>query len=127
MMSLRAKYGLFTGSQNLIIAKEVSVWSESYDLNHIYILNDSMSKVFGYVRNRDLSLTVFKQPRDLNTKYRKFEVLEKINDEENSIEVVGSSGKIYYITSDKGKLSCSCTGFKYHGFCKHIKGLNNNE
>jgi hypothetical protein len=111
----------------LIIAKEVSVWSESYDLNHIYILNDSMSKVFGYVRNRDLSLTVFKHPRDLNTKYRKFEVLEKINDEENSIEVVGSSGKIYYITSDKGKLSCSCTGFKYHGFCKHIKGLNNNE
>ncbi len=111
----------------MIIAKEVSVWSESYDLNHIYILNDSMSKVFGYVRNRDLSLTVFKQPRDFNTKYRKFEVLEKISEEQNSIEVTGSSGKIYYITSDKGKLNCSCTGFKYHGFCKHLKGLNINE
>lgn len=119
--------GRFTERLTLIIAKEVSLWSESYDLNHIYILNDTMSKVYGYVRNRDLSLNMFKQPRDFNTKYRKFEVLEKIKEESDSIEVIGSSGTIYYITSDKGKLSCSCTGFKYHGICKHIKGLKNYE
>lgn len=104
----------------MIIAKEVSDWSESYDLNHIYILNDSMTKVYGYVRNRDLNLVMFGGPRDFNTKYRKFEVLERIK-ESGRIEVKGSKGNTYFITVEKDGYKCSCTGFKYRGACKHIE------
>jgi hypothetical protein len=112
--------------QTLIIAKEVSVWSESYDLNHIYLLNDSMTKVYGYIRNRDLKPTLFGGPRDFNTRYRKFEVLERIK-EEDRVEVKGSKGDIYYVTEDDGQYKCTCVGFKYHGTCKHIDKVKNGE
>jgi hypothetical protein len=111
----------------LIIVKEVSVWSESYDLNHIYLLNDSMTKVYGYIRNRDLKPTLFGGPRDFNTKYRKFEVLERIKEEEDRIEVRGSKGDIYYVSEDNGQYKCTCVGFKYHGTCKHIDKVKSGE
>ena len=35
--------------------------------------------------------------------------------------VQGSTGKEYTVTEISGKRSCTCVGFGYHGYCKHIK------
>lgn len=37
------------------------------------------------------------------------------------IEVPGSKGKIYYVDPDER--TCTCTGFTYHGKCKHLSIL----
>lgn len=64
----------------MIIVKEISTWSSPYDLNHVYVLNDSMTKVYGYIRNKDLKPTMFGGPRDFFKKYREFEILERIEE-----------------------------------------------
>lgn len=114
--------------QTLIIAKEVTVWNESFDCNHLYLMNDSMSKVIAYVRNRDKHLHVFKHPLEIETKGRKFEILERIMENDpNRVEVRGSKGNIYYVTKKGDGYKCSCTGFKYHGSCKHIQEVVNGQ
>lgn len=35
--------------------------------------------------------------------------------------VTGSTGKKYTITETNGKRTCTCVGFGYHGYCKHVK------
>ena len=116
--------GLFTTRLTLIIAKEVSEWDSPYDLNHLYLFNDSMTKAYGYVRNRDLKATWFKNPMPISTKYRKFEILERLK-EEDTIEVKGSKGNVYTVRRSNDAYKCSCTGFKYHGRCKHIDLISN--
>lgn len=110
----------------MLIAKEVTVWNESFDCNHLYLMNDSMSKVYAYVRNRDLHMHVFNNPLEIQTKGRKFEVLERIQEHDPSrVEVKGSKGSIYYVTNKDGKYKCTCVGYKYHGTCKHIEQVKN--
>ena len=35
--------------------------------------------------------------------------------------VVGSKGKLYTVKKSNGSYSCNCTGFEFHGKCKHIQ------
>lgn len=35
--------------------------------------------------------------------------------------VVGSKGKKYNVKKANGSYSCNCTGFEFHGKCKHIQ------
>ena len=118
-------FGPYTTRLILIIAKEVSEWDSPYDLNHMYLFNDSMTKAYGYIRNRDLKATWFKNPMSISTKYRKFEILERIK-EEDTIEVKGSSGNVYTVKKSSSGYKCSCVGFKYHGRCKHIDLISDN-
>ena len=34
--------------------------------------------------------------------------------------VIGSKGQKYIVSKSNNHYSCSCTGFKFHGKCKHI-------
>ncbi len=34
--------------------------------------------------------------------------------------VKGSTGEIYDVVTYKGKVTCTCNGFKYRGDCKHL-------
>ena len=112
----------------MIIAKEVTVWNETFDCNHLYLFNDAMTKVYAYVRNRDKSFYKFKNPLEIDTKGRRFEVLERITeDDPDRVVVRGSKGDIYYVTKDNGLYKCTCTGFKYHGSCKHAEKVKNDE
>jgi len=112
----------------LLIAKEVTVWNETFDLNHLYLMNDSMNKVYAYVRNRDKHFHKFTNPLEIETKGRKFEILERImEDDPSRVEVKGSKGSIYYVTNNEGVYKCTCVGFKYHGACKHIEQVKNGQ
>jgi hypothetical protein len=38
-------------------------------------------------------------------------------------EVKGSKGDVYKVTELRGEWSCTCSGFRFRGDCKHIKGV----
>jgi len=37
--------------------------------------------------------------------------------------VQGSKGDVYRVTELRGEWSCTCSGFKFRGDCRHIKGV----
>lgn len=39
-------------------------------------------------------------------------------------KVTGSTGTIYNILESNATFSCDCVGFKFHGYCRHIKNVN---
>lgn len=107
----------------MIIVKETSTWVDNTP-NHIYFLDDSMSKMLAYSIEGTSEPFYFKKPITISTKNRQFEVLKKVEDvDENVIEVKGSKGDTYYVKKEGDKVTCSCQSFKYRGRCKHIEGV----
>jgi len=110
--------------------QETTVWSNSTP-NHIYVLDDSKSKMFAYVRAGTKSVFKFKTPLPISTKGRKFVEVKntfnfKLEDDVPQAEkwtVTGSKGDKYTVRKIDGVFQCSCTGYKYHGKCKHAKQI----
>ncbi len=99
--------------------------------NHTYLLDDSKTKVYGYVKEGTKNLEMFKVPKSFSTRGRILKVIKETfgyKEEETVIrfEVKGSKGNKYYIEKDDNKLVCSCLGFLYRGICKHIKDFQIN-
>lgn len=100
----------------MISVREITSWDWS---NHTYFLDDSQNKLLGYQVDGEKPVT-FTTPMDFDKRGRKFEVI-KADTEKNTRIIQGSKGNVYYITNVNGVERCTCTGFKYHGKCKHIK------
>jgi hypothetical protein len=120
----------------MLFIQEVTEWNASFTVpNHIYYVNDSKTKMVGYIRSGTKSLVKFKKPIDLDRKGRKFEVV-KIKGEsdsvyfdvenkpteptKNTIVVEGSKGAKYFVTKTAAGYSCSCPGFGFRRKCKHV-------
>jgi len=110
--------------------QETTAW-EGNTPNHIYLLDDSKSKMFAYVRAGTKSVFTFKTPLPISTRGRTFKEVKntfryKIEDDAPNTEkwtVTGSKGDKYIVSKMDGVLQCSCTGYKYHGKCKHAKQI----
>lgn len=63
----------------MILAKEVTEWiCEHRQPNHTYLMSDSKSKIYGYFKwHNPKEFTMFKKPIRIDTRYRKFEVMQK--------------------------------------------------
>lgn len=118
--------------------QELTVWDSDFAVpNHVYFLNDSKEKMYGYVDGHGIVHTV-KTPYRFHSKGRKFkEVANRWNfvvKEEEPVEttgkeyrVPGSKGAIYTVTDDAGAWSCTCPASRWQkGDCKHIKSLKIN-
>lgn len=99
--------------------------------NGIYLLNDSKTKMYAYIRPGSKSVFKFKNPIQIDTRGRKFALVKntfgyQIKDEEPADQkwtVTGSKGDKYIVRLVDNVLQCSCTGYKYHGKCKHAKQI----
>ena len=116
--------------------QEVTDWSDSKALNHIYYLKDDKSFMVGYIKAGTKSLFKFKKPIQIDTRGRKFVELKDKKTERDDvyfgkkeepvnqgIEVEGSNGKKYYVTKVGNKYTCSCPGFMFRHKCKHVDAM----
>ena len=99
--------------------------------NGIYLLDDSKSKMYAFKPRGTGAVKVFKNPIRIDTRGRKFVVnpvqfKTKLKEEEpeGRVWVVkGSKGDEYRVSELNGNYSCTCSGFKFRGQCKHVEGI----
>ena len=107
---------------------EVTQWADKFP-NHVYFLNDSKSKMYAYVRHGTKDPFKFKKAIGFDIRGRKFVEVPnswKFQVKEEKPEgrvwtVTGSRGDEYKVSELNGNYSCTCSGFRFRGDCKHIK------
>ena len=87
--------------------------------------------MFAYIKHGQGLPEKFSKPIRIDIRGRKFKLnpeqfnidVEAEVSEGRVIEVQGSKGDVYKVTELRGEWSCTCSGFKFRGDCKHIKGV----
>lgn len=114
---------------------EITEWdSEVAVPNHVYFLNDSKDKMYGYVQSGTGLVQTMRTPYRFYTRGRKFKEVEntwnfKVDDQPEpangkEYRVAGSGKNIYRVIDDNGTWSCTCPASKWQkGECKHIKSI----
>ena len=111
--------------------QETTVWSDNTP-NGIYLLDDSKSKMYAYIRPGAKSVFKFKNPIQISTRGRTFKEvpntfkfkIEKPINQNPQWEVKGSKGDKYIVERTENGLTCTCAGFKFRGSCKHLSLVN---
>ena len=99
--------------------------------NGIYLLDDGKSKMYAFRPKGTGTIKIFKNPIRIDVRGRKFVInpvqfKTKLKEEEpegRTWTVKGSKGDEYKITEVNGNLSCTCSGFRFRGDCKHVKSV----
>ena len=99
--------------------------------NGIYLLDDGKTKMYAFKPKGTGEIKVFKNAIKIETRGRKFvmnpvqfETKLKEDEPEGRVWTVkGSKGDEYRVSELNGTLSCTCSGFKFRGDCKHIKNV----
>ena len=99
--------------------------------NGIYLLDDSKSKMYAFKPKGTGAIKVFQHPIRIDMRGRKFTInsvqfktqLKESEPEGRVIEVTGSKGDVYRVTELNGNYSCTCSGFKFRGDCRHVKSV----
>ena len=115
--------------------KEITEWDSDFAVpNHVYFLNDSRDKMYGYVNSKTGLVQTVKKPYRFHTRGRKFQEVKNTwnfsADETpapvagQTWQVAGSKGDIYTVTLELGTWSCTCSGFKFRGQCRHVESIS---
>ena len=99
--------------------------------NGIYLLNDSKTKMYAFKPKGTGEVKVFKNAIKIDTRGRKFAVNSiqfktklKEDEPDGRVWVVkGSKGDEYRVSELNGNLSCTCSGFRFRGDCRHVKNV----
>ena len=101
------------------ILQEVTEWDFP---NHIYYLDDKKENMIAFINCNTNEHKVFKKPIRFDMRYRKFKELPSPKTSKPAGRaVLGSKGETYYVDDEEG--TCTCSGFKYRGTCKHVAEL----
>ena len=99
--------------------------------NGIYLLDDSKSKMYAYRPHARAPIKTFRAPIKIDVRGRKFTLnptqyrtgAEEEQPEGRVWQVQGSKGDVYKVSELNGNYSCTCSGFKFRGDCKHVKSI----
>ena len=115
--------------------QEITAWDSDFAVpNHVYFLNDSRDKMYGYVRESDGVVQTMRTPYRFHVRGRKFREVENVWNfgvddvpepaKGREYRVTGSGRNVYTVTDDAGAWSCTCPAAKWQkGECKHIAKL----
>ena len=100
--------------------------------NGVYLLDDGKSKMYAFRPFGTGAIKVFKNPIRIDLRGRKFVInsvqfkteLTEPEPEGRVFTVTGSKGDQYTVNEVRGSWSCTCSGFRFRGECKHIKELS---
>lgn len=99
---------------------ETTVWDEEFQPNHIYLM--SGDNAIAYIRQPINEPKVFKKPLRLDLRHRTFKeipgpvLVKPVVPAGRAVQ--GSKGETYYVDDEAG--TCTCSGFKFRGACKHV-------
>lgn len=107
--------------------REVTVWKESYQPNHDYLLDGD--RIVAYRPWGTGTIQTLSGKIKLDRRGRKFvkldpnpfKDLEQPQKEPMVVEVKGSKGQVYTVNIEEK--TCTCPGYTFRGDCKHIKEL----
>ena len=106
----------------MIFLQETTDWGDINCPNHIYCLDDKKEYLLGYIMAGTNEHKMFSKPIRFDMRYRKFKELSRVKVEKPVGRAVqGSKGETYYVNDEEG--TCTCSGFKYRGACKHVAEL----
>jgi hypothetical protein len=104
----------------MIAMREVTNWLPAY--NHTYLFDGS--KAVAYIKGGTTEPIYFNKPLNIDQRGRKFVVVSdnpfKQIKTESRMWSVKSKGKVYIVTLSGKDMTCTCTGFKYRHYCKHV-------
>jgi hypothetical protein len=114
------------------ILKEITVWNTDFEMiNHTYLLDGD--KLIAYAVSGGDEIRLIKSELKIDKRGRKFIVsvhpgLKKLlsnqkKDPNERTFKINSKDKTYYVSLNKNKYKCTCTGFTYRGKCKHIDSV----
>jgi len=114
--------------------QETTEWDTEFDMpNHVYFLNDSKDKMYGYVKAGTGEIQEMGTPYKFRASGRKFKEVnntwgffpkEELILVGETFKVPGSKGAVYTVTNDRGSWTCTCPASKWQpGDCKHIVQL----
>jgi len=112
----------------MLVLQEITEWGNSTP-NHIYFLNDDKSKMLAYVRAGTSAVFKFSKPLGFDPRKRKFKEVKNTwgFEEEKPIDpswqIAGSKGNSYTVEKTQTGYTCTCSGFKFRGHCKHIAAV----
>lgn len=102
--------------------------------NHVYLLSDNKEYMHGYVKAGSDRLEMMKSKYRFGASKRRFKEVPNtfgfvepvelpVADTSNRWTVKGSKGNEYTVTETDGVLTCSCSGFRFRGQCRHVKEI----
>lgn len=111
---------------------ETTKWNDATTPNGIYLLDDTKTKMYAFKPFGTGDIRTFKNFIRIDTRGRKFVVnpvqfktaLKEPEPLGRFWIVKGSKGDEYKVTELNGNLSCTCSGFKFRGKCKHSESVS---
>ncbi len=115
----------------LEILKETTVWADSSNANHTYLLEGS--KIIAYAKFGGNDIQELRTQIKIDKRYRTFvktkhsglqKLIKKTPPKPNtSVFKVTSGEKEYFVELFNYNYTCTCTGYNFRGKCKHITAV----
>lgn len=115
--------------------QEITEWDCEFAVpNHVYFLNDSKDKMYGFVNSRTGLVQTVNKPYRFHTRGRRFQEVKNVwnftvdkveaSSQGRTWQVAGSKGNSYTVNLELGSWSCTCSGFKFRGKCRHVETIS---
>lgn len=97
--------------------------------NGVYLLDDAKEKMYAYVAPGTGIVKTFQRPIRIDSRGRSFKAVKNTFEymipveiaENPRWEIAGSKGNKYIVEQTASGLTCTCSGFRFRGDCKHVK------
>ena len=107
---------------------EMTCWDDGKEFPHVYWMDDAKNRAYAYARwGNPADVQVFSKPIQIDTRGRRFEPVRNIFgfvDPKDSAStkwtIKGSKGDEYIVEKGEDGYTCTCSGFRFRGGCKHV-------